>query len=484
MKELNKNNNSITKNNTERILQFGGGNFLRGFVDWIIDVYNEKTNSALGVWVVKPTERGDYETWKQQDGLFHILTKGIKNGKLVNENRLITCVNRIIHPYRDWEGFLKSAENPELRFIISNTTESGIKFNVTDKKTDTPPHEFPAKLTLWLYHRYQFFQGKKEKGCVMIPTELLIDNGLLLKECILKNADAWGLETGFKTWIEKANIFCNTLVDRIIPGVNKNKLAEVWEEIGFEDKMVTQGEPYHFLAIEAPQPVRDELPLDKIGLNIIYANDLTPYRTRKVRILNGAHTSMVPVGYLYGIETVRETIEHEVMGKFVHQCIFNEIIPTLDLPNEELHQYANDVLDRFKNPFIHHELISISLNATSKFTTRVLPSILEFKNRTGLLPKGLVFSMAALIHFYKGERDGVVIPIKDNGVAIDFLKNRWNECDCTLEGFEKMAKQILAWKKNWGNDLSKDSRFVDQLAEQLFFIERDGIKKTVKEILK
>ncbi|MFK7771663.1 MAG: tagaturonate reductase [Saprospiraceae bacterium] len=483
MKELNKNNNSITKHNTERILQFGGGNFLRGFVDWIIDVYNEETNSDLGVLVIKPTERGDYEDWKKQDGLFHILTKGIKHGKLVDENRLITCVNRIIHPYRDWEGFLKSAENPELRFIISNTTESGIKFNVADKKTDTPPHEFPAKLTLWLYHRYQFFQGKKEKGCVMIPTELLIDNGLLLKECILKNAATWGLEAGFKTWIEEANVFCNTLVDRIIPGVDKNKLAEVWEEIGFEDKMVTQGEPYHFLAIEAPQSVRDELPLDKIGLNIIYANDLTPYRTIKVRILNGAHTSMVPVGFLYGIETVRETVEHEVMGKFIQKVIFEEIIPTLDLPKEELLRYANDVLDRFKNPFIHHQLISISLNSTSKFKTRVLPSILEYQKRKGTLPNAMVFSMAAMIHFYKGENNGVEIPLKDDQESISFLKKLWMDNDATKLGFEKMATQILAWEKNWGSDLNKVAGFKEKLADYLFLIEKEGMQKAITQIL-
>lgn len=481
MKKLSKLNNNITTLFRERIIQFGGGNFLRGFVDWIIDEYNDQTDSDMGVLVIKPTERGNYQTWRAQDGLFHVLTKGIKNGKLVDESRLVKCVNRIIHPYHEWETFLESAENPDTRFIISNTTESGINFNAEDKKTDSPPHEFPAKLTLWLFHRYRFFNGNIAFGCVCIPAELLINNGLLLKKCILKYSELWDLEKGFQTWINEAMVFCNTLVDRIIPGVSKDKLSKVWGELGMEDIMVTQGEPYHFFAIEAPLKIRKELPLDKVGLNIIYTEDLSPYRTRKVRILNGAHTSMVPVGYLYGTETVREAVEHQVMGSFVKKVIFDEIIPTLHLPEEELQQYANDVLDRFRNPFIHHQLISISLNSTSKFRTRVLPSILEFKKRKGKFPDGLVFSMAALIHFYKGEKNGEVIPLKDDLEAIAFLKKLWEECDGSESDFGKMAQQVLAWKKNWGSDLNDISGFKEKLATSLYVIEKQGIQNAITE---
>jgi len=248
--------------------------------------------------------------------------------------------------------------------------------------------------------------------------------------------------------------------------------------------MVTQGEPYHFLAIEAPSLVRTELPLDKIGLNIKYVDDLSPYRTIKVRILNGAHTSMVPVGYLYGTETVREAVEDEVMGEFVKQAIFEEIIPTLDLPKEELDQFANDVLDRFRNPFIHHELISIALNCTSKFKVRVLPSILAFYQQKGILPDALVFSMASLVHFYKGEKNGNPIPLKDDPASITFLKDLWSACDNTISGFENLTQQVLAWEKNWGTDLNKIPGLAQKISKYLLAIDKDGIQNTLIGILK
>lgn len=482
MQKLNRQHANLASNPI-KVLQFGGGNFLRAFVDWIIDVYNEETGSDLGVLVVKPTRGGDYQAWREQDGLYHIISRGLSEGRVVDESRLIKCVSQIVHPYHDWEGFLKSAENPDLTYVVSNTTESGIKFSLNDLKTDTPPHEFPAKLTLWLHHRYRFFEGKKEAGCVFVPTELLIDNGQKLKETILEYAGHWQLEEGFATWISEANAFCNTLVDRIVPGISKEKMPEMQEKIGYEDVMATQGEPYHFLAIEAPKEVREKLPLDKIGLNIVYTNDITPYRERKVRILNGAHTSMVPVGYLYGIDTVREAVEHEVMGKFIQQAIYDEIIPTLDLSKEELTQFAGDVLDRFKNPFIRHQLISISLNSVSKYRTRVLPSVLEYEKRNGSLPEALVFSMASMVHFYKGERNGEEIPLKDDPDAISFLKNEWHQCDLTESGFLKMAENILKWEYAWQQDLSQVGAYKELLADFLFKIEKEGMQAALKALL-
>jgi tagaturonate reductase len=479
MKQLNRANTHSQAPYPEKILQFGGGNFLRAFADWMIDVYNEKMNADLGVLLVTSTGRNDYTTWQNQDGLYHVLTRGLRNGEIVDEKYLVKSISRILALSTKWDTFLASAENPEMRFVISNTTEAGIRFSPDDQITDTPPKEFPARLTLWLYHRYQFFNGNKEAGCIFIPTELITKNGETLRKCILQYAENWNIETGFKTWILEANIFCNTLVDRIVPGISRNALPEEKEKIGYQDTMMTQGEPFHFWAIEGPAEVQKELPLDKVGLNVIFTDDLTPYRTRKVRILNGAHTSMVPVGYLFGIETV----EHEVMGEFVRRCLYDEIIPTLDLPAEELQQFANDVLDRFKNPFIHHELISISLNSTSKFKTRVLPSILEYKNRKGFLPDCLVFSMAALIHFYKGEYDQKEIPLKDDPDAIAFLKRLWEECKGSKPDFEKMAKEVLAWEKNWGSNLNDISGLTEKLAGYLFLVEQKGMEKVVEDIL-
>ena len=479
MQKLNRNTANQPSPYPVKILQFGGGNFLRGFVDWIIEEYNNKTNSNLGVLVVKPTERGDYKTWRQQDGLFHVLTKGIKAGKLVNEHQLIKCVSRIIHPYKEWNIYLKAAENKEIKYIISNTTEMGIRFAATDKISDAPPQEFPAKLTLWLHHRFQYFHGAMAAGCVLFPTELLIDNGITLKNVVLQYADHWGLGNTFKDWINHANTFCNTLVDRIIPGVSKEALPKAYQQIGFEDKMLTQGEPYHFWAIEAPLSVRAALPLDKIGLNIVYTDDLSPFRTIKVRILNGAHTSMVPVGYLYGIDTVRAAVDHPIMGQYIQQVIFEEIIPSLDLPKEQLHQFANDVLDRFKNPFIKHQLISIALNSTSKFKTRILPSILAYHQKMGQLPKRLVFALAAIIHFYKGENNGQPIPLKDDAKAIAYLQGLWQECDGSAAAFATLAKKVLQWEQNWGQDLSLIDGFEEALSRCLIRIEELGVEEAV-----
>ncbi len=477
MKKLNRTTANIPPALPTRILQFGGGNFLRGFVDWMVDVYNEKTGSELGILVVKPTERGDYEEWRQQDGLFHVLTKGIRNGQLVDEAHLVKCVSSIIHPYREWEAFLKTAENPGLRYVISNTTETGIRVSSDDKKTDMPPNEFPAKLTLWLHRRFRHFNGSRESGCVVIPTELLERNGELLRDCILQNADNWGLEEDFKKWIHDANIFCNTLVDRIIPGLGENAMQEAWQQLGYQDEMITQGEPYHLWAIEAPQSVRTELPLDKVGLNIVYTDDLTPYRISKVRILNGAHTAMVPVGYLYGIETVRETVEDEVMGRFVREVNFDEIIPTLDLPGMDVQQFANDVLDRFRNPFIKHKLLSISLNSVSKFKVRVLPSLLTYREQRGVLPKHLVLSLAALIRFYKGGE----IPLNDEPWLVDFFKKAWAECDDSEAGIAVLVEKVLQWEQAWETDLSTVPGLKDSLVKHLISIEKNGMVKTVQQ---
>jgi tagaturonate reductase len=387
-----------------------------------------------------------------------------------------------MHLFHRWEAFLESAENPNFRFIISNTTEAGIRFSSDDKMTDSPPTEFPAKLTLWLYRRYQHFQGSPDAACIILPVELLLKNGDLLRQCILQNIDNWGLEAAFKDWIIRENIFCNTLVDRIVPGIKKEDLPKEWEKIDFQDAMMTQGEPFYIWVIEAPKSVREELPLDKAGLNVIFTDDLSPYRTRKVRILNGAHSSMVPVAYLYGLETVKEAVEDEVVGPFIRQAIFKEIIPSLDLRDQDLQQFAGDVLDRFKNPFIKHQLISIALNAVSKFETRVLPSILEYEKRKGKLPAGLVFSMAALLCFYKGEYEGGVIPLNDDQKVISFLNGLWENCDGSTPALEVLVQKVLEWEYAWKMDLSKIDGLKELLTDFLKKIEMEGFQKTLRDL--
>jgi len=465
-----------------RILQFGEGNFLRAFVDWIVHRMNKKLDFRGGVAVVQPISRGLASLLNEQDGLYTLYLKGIRDGEVLSEHELIECIQQGIDPYQDYDAYLKQAANPELRFVISNTTEAGIAFNEADKLDDSPQESFPGKLAAFLYHRFRHFTGDRSKGCIIMPCELIGRNGDKLKEVLFQYAKLWKLGLDFEQWLEQGCIFCNTLVDRIVPGYPKDRIEEIWQELGYKDQLVCEGEQFHLWVIEAPQSVRREFPADKAGLNVLFTSDMAPYRTRKVRILNGAHTSMVPASYLYGIETVRETVEHPVLGPFVRETIFEEIIPTLDLPKEELGQFANDVLDRFRNPFIKHYLISIALNSVSKFKTRVLPSLLEYANRKGNLPRRLVFSLAALICFYKGEANGKAIPLQDDGWVIEFLGKQWRLHGGTESGMEKLAEAALQWEEAWGEDLSKTPGLQALLAKYLIAIDRNGMEQAIREI--
>src|SRR4029079_5820471 len=303
------------------------------------------------------------------------------NGKAESTHEVIDVISRGINPYEDFQAYLKTAEEPEIRYVISNTTEAGIAYDDNDKPVDAPPNSFPAKLAVWLHHRYKTFNGDSAKGVHIIPCELIEKNADNLKRIILQLSAKWKYEDGFVNWLHNACTFNNTLVDRIVPGYPKERIAEITSELGYEDKQVVEGEPFHLWVIEGREQLQKELPFPSIGLNVLYVKDITPYRTRIVRILNGTHTALVPVAYLYGIDTVRESVEDPVIGTYLRDAIFHEIIPTLDLPKEELEQFANEVIDRFRNPYIKHLLMSIALNSWSTFETRVLPSILEYKKR-------------------------------------------------------------------------------------------------------
>lgn len=468
---------------TEKVLQFGEGNFIRSFVDWIIDEMNKTENFNGSVVVIQPRNNDSIKKLNEQNGLFTLYLNGIKNGEAISEHSIISSISRGINTYSDYDEFLKTVENPELRFIISNTTEAGIAYEEKDKLEDRPQSSFPGKLTALLYHRYKFFSGNKKRGFIFLPCELIDKNGEKLKEVILKLAGLWNLGEGFTEWINEANTFCNTLVDRIVPGYPKDKIEKITEELGYEDKLLVEGEQFHLWVIEGPQWVQEEFPADKAGLNVLFVDDLTPYRTRKVRILNGAHTSMVPVAYLYGKNTVKEAVEDAVIGKFIQDTIYAEIIPTLELSEKELKDFAQAVLDRFKNPFINHYLMSISLNSMSKFKTRVLPSILQYQNTYNSLPKKLVFSLAALVAFYKGDRDGVQIDLKDDEDVIDLFKVLWANYDGTRLGLENLVEKVLGYVKNWEMDLNKVDNLSRQVTDYLEVILEKGMQEAVKTIL-
>ncbi|WP_242132565.1 tagaturonate reductase [Aestuariivivens marinum] len=476
MKTLNRDRENVLTY-TERIIQFGEGNFLRAFANWMIHVMNKKAEFDAGVVVVQPIKEGLVKMLNDQDGLYTLYLNGLKNGKAISEHEIIDCIHRGINPYKDYSAFLLLAQNPDIRFVLSNTTEAGIAYNANDKLDDAPQESFPGKLTALLYKRFKAFDGAANKGLIVIPCELIDRNGDNLKRIVLQYANDWNLGIAFVDWIENSNIFCNTLVDRIVPGYPKGKIDNVIKELGYKDNLVVEGEQFHLWVIEGPESIKKEIPAEICGLNIVFTDNMEPYRTRKVRILNGAHTTLVPVGYLYGIDKVRESIEDHIVGKFLKDAIFEEICPTLDLPKAELNQFANDVLDRFLNPYLEHELMSISLNSISKFKTRVLPSILEYIKRNGELPRRLLFSLSALIAFYKGERNNDVIPLKDSQSVLEFFKLQWAKGHIPT-----IVKATLENLEFWGMDLTKVDGLQKAVTNGLERIVNDGMHKSLESL--
>ena len=466
----------------EKVLQFGEGNFLRCFVDWMFNELNKKASFNGSIVVVQPIEFGMVDMLNAQDGLYTLYLRGLQNGKVENYHETISVISRGLNPYTQFNEFIQTAENPEMRFVISNTTEAGIAYRAEDKASDTPPASYPAKLAVWLYHRYKTFNGDVAKGIHIIPCELIDKNAYYLKKHILQLSTDWNFEDGFINWLNTACTFNNTLVDRIVPGYPRERMEEITAELGYEDKQVVEGEPFHLWVIEAGEQLEKELPFPSIGLNVLYVKDVTPYKVRKVRILNGVHTALVPVAYLYGIDTVRESMEDVVVGKFIKDALFEEIIPTLDLPIEELQAFAAAVLERFSNPFIRHLLMSISLNSWAKFETRVLPSVLEFIKRKGTVPQHLSFSLAATIAFYKGKRGEENIELKDDADLLELLKNAWSKFDGSDASIKEVVTTVLAYEKNWKFNLNDVVGLNEAVTKHLINIEKSGMKEAIKTV--
>ncbi|ETI88570.1 tagaturonate reductase [Clostridium butyricum] len=466
-----------------KVIQFGEGNFLRAFVDWQIDKMNKEADFNGSVAVVQPLEGGLIHMLNEQDCLYTLYLQGIQNGKATKTHTVIDCIDRAVDPYKDYNKYLELAEIPSVRFIISNTTEAGIVFENDDKLEGGCQKGYPSKLTALLYHRFKTFNGALDKGLNIIPCELIDRNGEKLKEIVLKYAEIWNLGDEFITWINTANTFFCSLVDRIVPGYPRDTIEEVRAELGYDDNLVDVGEVFHLWVIEGPQCLKEELPIEKAGLNVKVVDDMTPYRTRKVRILNGPHTAMVPVAYLYGLETVGETVDHEIMGQYVRELIFEEIVPTLDLPHDELVQFGNDIIERFQNPYVKHYLMSIALNSMSKYKTRDLPSLTEYLKRKGELPRKLVFSLAALIEFYKGKRGNEDIKLADDEHILELYKNLWSECDGSESGLKTLVTKVLAYDRNWGMDLNEIEGLTQSVTDNLILIEKAGMKEAVKSVL-
>ena len=455
-----------------KIVQFGEGNFLRAFIDYAIQKLNKDADFNTGIAVVQPIENGLIKMLNDQDCLYTLFMKGIVKGKEIQENELITTIVQGIDPYSSFNEYIALAKEEALAFVISNTTESGITYVASDTKEMKPPSSFPAKLTLLLHVRYKHFNGDSSKGLAIIPCELINYNSDTLKKIILQYIEDWKLEEGFKTWILKNNTFHNTLVDRIVPGYPRAEIDEYNKQLDYSDNLIVTAEAFFLWVIEGGDDLKAKLPFHKTNLDVKIVADLQPYRTRKVRILNGAHTAMVPFSLLYGNETVKETVDNPFTGDFINKAIFDEINETIDMDKKELDSFAEEVLDRFRNPFIKHNLSSIALNSISKFKVRVLPSITVYISKYNKVPTHLTFAFACLILFYKGTWKGKTLPVDDSSDITSFFQEIWKS-----ENSAQVVQQTLENIDFWGEDLSKITDFSAALTLAINEIESNGIEQ-------
>jgi tagaturonate reductase len=470
MKKLNRINTGLEKLQPIKVVQFGEGNFLRAFVDYAFDKLNKEVDFNAGIAVVQPLKDGMVNMINAQDGLYTLFMNGIKKGEKIQDIQLINNIVKTINPYTEFANYLALAKEEELQFIVSNTTEAGIEFIESDTPDMQPPVSFPAKLTVLLYERFKHFNGDASKGVTIIPCELIDYNSETLKKYILQYVDLWKLEDAFKTWVSDACTYHSTLVDRIVPGYPRAEIEEYNNKLDYEDNLIVAAEPFFLWAIEGGEDLKAKLPFHKTDLNVKIVDDIRPFKMIKVRILNGAHTAMVPFSLLHGNKLVMETVNGDFTGKFVNSVI-SEISETLDMDKNEITAYSEEVMDRFKNPFIKHALADIALNSVSKFKVRVLPSLLGYYKANKKLPVNLTFSLASLIRFYKGTWNGQSLPVKDGEDIVLFFDGLWKSDD-----YEKIARLTLQNKGFWDEDLTEIPGLTKVITIALEEIDSNGIE--------
>ena len=485
-------NDTIEKkygNYPEKVLQFGEGNFLRAFVDWMIDKANRDGIYRGSIVLCQPIAQGLKDMINAQDGVYTLAMRGAESGQPVENIEVITSVSRCINPYENYEDLMEIARSANLEVVVSNTTEAGIAYHEGDRLTDRPPVSFPAKVTAFLYERYKAFNGDPQKGLLFLPVELIDNNGAELKRIVLKYAEEWELGQEFTEWVNTANEFTSTLVDRIVTGYPRDEISYFEEKLGYKDNIIDTSELFNLWVIEGDKKWADKLPVHKTDANVIWTDDVKPYKKRKVRILNGAHTSTVLAAYLAGFDIVGDFMKDDTVRTFMNDVIYKEVISTLDLPKEELESFAAAVNDRFANPYIKHNLLDIALNSCSKFNARCLPSLLGYVEEKGELPKCLTFSLAAFIKFYQGEwkdgvytgtrKDGTQYPLRDDEAVIRFFADAWAENDA-----EKTAESVLSNKDFWsGKDLTEVPGLKDAVAGYLKEMDKKEIKKIMAELI-
>lgn len=469
-----------------KVLQFGEGNFLRAFVDYMIDIANEQGTFDGDIVLVKPIEFGSLERFHNQECQYTVQLRGNVDGEAKKINRVVTSVSDAVDAYEEYEKYAEYAKLDSLRFIVSNTTEAGIVYDDTDRFELNPPKTYPGKLTKFLFERYKHFNGAADKGLVMLPVELIDDNGLHLKECVLKLAKLWNLEEGFTAWLNDACVFTSTLVDRIVTGYPRDEAEELCKEFGYQDDLIVTGEPFALWVIESDKDISEELPLPKAGLPVIFTDDHHPYKQRKVRILNGAHTSFVLASYLCGNDIVLQSMHDDLILNFIKATIFDEVIPTLTLPKQDVIDFANAVLTRFDNPYVKHAHLSIALNSVSKWRARCMPSFLDYIKKEGKLPTHLTFSLAALMAFYTGteirdkaligHRNGEEYQILDDAAVLEFFAANSSKDE------DVYTKAVLSNVDFWGQDLTALPGVEEAVASYMKEIRANGMRKAMEKI--
>lgn len=460
-----------------KIMQFGEGNFLRAFVEWILQDLNDKGAINSNVAVVQPMPFGRVEELKKQDGLYTVCLEGLMDGEKIKTRQIIDLLGDFINPFTQYDKYLKYAESEDLQVIISNTTEAGIAFDETDTDFTVCPKSFPGKLLSLLHARYLYFNGDFERGLCIIPCELIDNNGTELKKILLKLEKLVYNDEKFAYWLENANHYTDTLVDRIVPGFPRDTVSEIYEETGFIDNNVVKAEAFHLWVLKEEATIQKVLPADKTGLNVLFVPDIKPYKERKVKLLNGAHTGMVPVSYMCGIDTVRESVTDPDVKRFVQKLMYETIAPTVKLQEEECKKFADSVLERFENPYIRHELMSIALNSTTKFRTRLLGTYADYLQKFGVAPKEILFSFAAMTVFYKGKRGEEDIKLNDNPEYLEFWNTVWQNSD-----YISVAKAALSRQDIWQIELDSEEN-VKLVAAYIEDMTKNGMRTALQNFL-
>ncbi|MCW3785299.1 tagaturonate reductase [Plebeiibacterium sediminum] len=479
MKALNNETVQARKTYPVKILQFGEGNFLRAFVDWMIQQANNKIDYNAGVVIVQPLANGLVEMLKKQDCMYHVSLQGIKDGKPVEETELIECVMDAVNPYAEYAKYEEYFLSEDLEIVISNTTEAGISRIDDEDINALPPKSYPGKMTALLYKRYKKYAGAADKGLSVICCELIDKNADILKEIVLELAEQNNLEADFINWLNSACTFSSTLVDRIVPGFPKDNIKEIQAELGYEDNLVVVGEYFHLWAIEAGENVRSKFPMDSAGLNVVWLDDMKAFRDKKVRVLNGSHTALVPVGLLCGHETVKEAFDDETVSTYIKSMVAEEVLPNIEGDKEKLVAFADEILERFFNPYIRHFLKDISLNSLSKWVTRDFPTVKDTVASTGKLPKKVTFSLAALLVLYK-PGNPIGFEAKDTPELLEIINSVW----ASDSSVEEKVQSILSNDKIWGINLDEVPGFSAAVAGYVNNILDNSIQSALAEILK